>query len=201
MSRSRADAGHLAMKPTKMFGAIMEVFNAPAYALALSLVEQAPHAAVLEIGFGSGRFLELLLKRHKTMRACGVDPTPAMLELARRKPGLKRAGDRADLRLGEASRLAWPDAYFDAVLAIHSFQFWSPPETCVAEVRRVLKPGARLILVLRDHATRAPDWLPNPISRSGREAEDTIALLAQTGFRDIDPAGSAGSSRALVAAA
>jgi SAM-dependent methyltransferase len=200
MTKATSDAGRLAMTPTKSFGLIMQVFNAPQYGLALSLLEQAPHSAVLEIGFGSGRFLDMMLGRDKAVTAYGVDPTPAMLDLARRKPKIKRADARADLRLGDAASLPWPAASVDAVLAIHSFQFWSPPEACVAEARRVLKPGGRLILVLRDHAAHAPDWLPNSISRSGREVELTVSLLKQGGFREVRIAGAAKTSQAIVAA-
>jgi ubiquinone/menaquinone biosynthesis C-methylase UbiE len=187
------------MTPTKSFGLIMQTFNARAYAFALSLLEQAPYSAVLEIGFGSGRFLETVLSCDKAVVIFGVDPTPAMFDLARRKPNIKRAGNRADIRIGDAAHLPWPAAHFDAVVAIHSFQFWRPPEACVAEAHRVLKPGGRLILVLRDHSAHAPSWLPNPISRSGREVEGALALLAQTGFTGEEVDARTSPTKAIVA--
>lgn len=88
-----------------------------------------------------------------------------------------------------------------AAVAIHSFQFWSPPEQGLAEVRRVLRPGGRLILLLRDHDRHAPHWLPNPVSRSGREVELTLTLPAGEGFYDVARAGDANGSQAIVAIA
>jgi SAM-dependent methyltransferase len=166
----------------RLFGAVMERMNAPVYRLALEMLAPAPDEAVLEIGFGTGRLVEMLLARVSHGRAAGVDPTETMLDVARGRRAVRAAAARVDLRLGEASHLPWPDASFDAALALHCFQFWPDPRAGVAEVHRVLRPGGRFVLVLREHGGGAPAWLPNPISRSGDEIAGTRACLAEGGF-------------------
>jgi hypothetical protein len=59
-----------------------------------------------------------------------------------------------------------------------------------------IRPQGRIAIVFRDHSSRAPDWLPNPISRSGREVESAISLLEKNGYKIIEHL-AAGSSRII----
>ena len=72
----------------------------------------------------------------------GIDKSAGMLELARR-----RLGDGADLQVAElGSPLPFPDDTFDDVtasLVLHYLEDWGP---ALAELRRVVKPGGRLIV-------------------------------------------------------
>ena len=89
---------------------------------------------------------------------------------------------QTDLRLGDVAALQWNNGCFDGVAALHSFQFWPAPERAITEIARTLKPGGRLVLVLRDHGTRPPGWLPNSLSRSVNETEAVIDLITQAGM-------------------
>jgi ubiquinone/menaquinone biosynthesis C-methylase UbiE len=134
----------LAMHPSgvmgRVFGVLMETINEPAYRAALKAVSPLPAERILEIGFGTGRFAELLLESDPTATVAGVDPTATMVETANRRRKIRAAGPRADLRLGDASALPWPDGHFNAVVALHSFQFWPDPSRAVREIRRVSAP-------------------------------------------------------------
>lgn len=174
---------HLAMTPTKLFGRLMEAMNAAAYREAIQGLPA--RGAVLEIGFGTGRFLEMLAASGSYALIAGIDPTPAMVAMAGARPALRQPGSQADIRLGTAESLPWGEATFDAVVAIHCFQFWSDPHAAVQEVRRVLKTGGLLRLVLRAHGAHPPDWLPNPISRAGDEDAGASALLSAAAFEAV----------------
>ena len=95
---------------------------------------------VLDAGCGSGPLADDL--RAKGALVAGFDSSPAMLELAR-----QRLGEGADLRVADLSQpLPYADGEFDDVvvsLVLHYLQDWSAP---LAELRRVLKPGGRLLL-------------------------------------------------------
>ncbi len=189
----------LPMSPTPWFGRIMEWFNGPTYRLAFKLIDAPSGASFLEIGFGSGRLLEMLARRIQDVHLAGIEPTQAMLNMAQSRPSLRKLGPRLDLQLGTPDLLSWEDGAFDAVAALHCFQFWSDPDICAREIHRVLKPDGRFVLILRNHEQHAPDWLPNPISRSGAEYEGARRLLVDAGFSDVRGAGQAGSSKAIVA--
>ncbi|MBY0421963.1 MAG: class I SAM-dependent methyltransferase [Parvularculaceae bacterium] len=188
------------MRPNGVFGILMEVYNRPVYRRALEAVDLPRGGRLFEIGFGTGACLAAFLEKRPDIEVAGVDPTPDMLRAALAKPAIRRAGPRARLQLGTAQSLDWPDATFDAALAIHSFQFWSPPEEGLHETLRVLKPRGRLYLFLRDHSRGAPDWLPNPISRGGDEPADTMVAARRCGFAEAIEAPGKGSTRLVIAA-
>lgn len=170
----------LPMSPTKWFGRVMEAINAPAYVAATSRLPL--EGAALEIGFGTGKVIEILLKRGRYELVAGVDPTPEMVDFALKRSVVRQAGARVDLRLGSDAVLPWPECSFSVVLALHCFQFWSDPTRSMREVRRVLRPEGVFRLVLRDHGKTPPAWLPNPISRSGDEIGGLRELLQSSRF-------------------
>lgn len=183
----------------RIFGKMMEAMNENAYQRALSLLDAARDAAVVEIGFGTGRLVELLLERAPDGRIAGVDPAATMVDVARSRSAIRGAGERVDLRLGEAARLPWADASFDAALALHCFQFWADPIAVAREVLRVLRPGGRFVVVLREHPPgRAPAWLPNPISRGPDECAGARECLREAGFV-VQDAGTSSAADEIVA--
>ncbi|MDF9277109.1 methyltransferase domain-containing protein [Arthrobacter sp. EH-1B-1] len=106
----------------------------------LALAGDVDGHRVLDAGCGSGPLAAALKAKGAIMT--GFDSSPAMLELAR-----QRLGATANLCLADLGKsLPFADDSFDDVvssLVLHYLEDWSGP---LAEVRRVLKPGGRLIL-------------------------------------------------------
>lgn len=172
----------LPMMPTKAFAQVMALTNGAAYAAAVANLPNAPRLRILEIGFGSGAWLQRALKEMPTCSIAGIDPTQDMVELATARLSRYIAEGRVRLARAGAESIPFEDASFDAVAAIHSFQFWADPHHALGEVARVLAPKGRIILVLRNHQTHAPSWLPNPISRSSDEVGAAANALRTIGF-------------------
>lgn len=99
-----------------------------------------PGAKVLEIGCGDGGGAGIFSRRFAPSLYHGLDVDPAMVRVAAgRRKG--RAGDGRLFVLGDAERLPYRDAAFDAVVnfgIIHHLPDWRKG---VAEVARVLRPG------------------------------------------------------------
>ena len=180
----------------KLFGKLMELTNTDAYQKTIRALAPSDNERFLEIGFGTGYCAQMLLSTTTGTFVAGVDPTETMVKTARSRLLKKGLGDRIDIRQGTDDSLPWRDGYFDAVIAIHSFQFWPDPHKSIVEINRILRPQGRIIIAFRDHSTRAPDWLPNPISRSGREIDAAISLLAKHGYQTTERI-AAGSSRII----
>jgi ubiquinone/menaquinone biosynthesis C-methylase UbiE len=97
---------------------------------------------VLEIAIGTGRNLPFY---PADVRLTGVDLTPAMLEIARQRASA--LGREVDLRVGDAEALEFPDGRFDTVVATLALCTIPDDRRTVAEIRRVLRPGGRLLLL------------------------------------------------------
>jgi SAM-dependent methyltransferase len=117
----------------------------------LALAGDVAGRRILDAGCGAGPLLAAL--RDGGAIVAGFDKSAAMVELARR-----RLGDDADLLVAELGRpLPFPDGTFDDVtasLVLHYLQDWGP---ALAELRRVLKPGGRLIVSV-DHPFAVNLW-------------------------------------------
>lgn len=106
----------------------------------LALAGDVDGYRVLDAGCGSGLLASAL--RTKGAQVTGFDASPAMVDLARERLGEGTAIHLADL----AERLPFEDAAFDDVvssLVLHYLPDWAAP---LAEMRRVLRPGGRLLL-------------------------------------------------------
>jgi SAM-dependent methyltransferase len=102
------------------------------------------HGEVLEVAVGTGRNFPFYPER---VRLTGIDLSPAMLEIARKKAD--ELGLDADLGEGDAQELPFPDASFDAVVCTLSLCTIPDDRRPVAEMKRVLRPRGRLLLL--DH--------------------------------------------------
>jgi len=102
---------------------------------ALGTVDWAGDEAVLDIGAGTGKY-------YRQLQQLGIDYTGIDLS-----PNLLRAhpSGAERLALGDAPRLPFRSAQFDVVMANHVLYHMADIDACLREIKRVLKPGGRLL--------------------------------------------------------
>jgi ubiquinone/menaquinone biosynthesis C-methylase UbiE len=144
--------------------------------------------AVLDIGCGTGS-LAIAARRHVGAAGTvhGIDASPEMIAGAITKAN--KAGLDVVFQEAVVEALPFPDARFDVVLSTLMLHHL-PREArrqCAREVRRVLKPGGRLLAVDFVRATEGPKTLIGHIHRhGGLQLSDLTTVLSDAGLRVAD---------------
>jgi len=99
---------------------------------------------VLEVAIGTGRNLPCY---PESVRLVGIDFSPAMVDIARAHA--EELGLDVDLRQGDAQDLDFPDESFDSVVCTLALCCIQDTRRAISEMRRVLRPGGKLLLL--DH--------------------------------------------------
>ncbi|MDE3724966.1 methyltransferase domain-containing protein [Nocardiopsis sp. N85] len=159
---------------------------------ARELLRADPGDAVVDVGCGGGRATGELAAAGT--RAVGVDLDPVMLDAAR------AAHPGAEFRHGDAYRLPLSDGSMRGYRAEKVYHSLDDPLRALAEARRVLAPGGRVVLLGQDwDAYMVDSDDPDTTRRIIAAYADTMAdpraprrqraLLASAGFTDIETEG------------
>jgi ubiquinone/menaquinone biosynthesis C-methylase UbiE len=152
----------------RLGGVIMARVNRDAAAQAIELLDPRPGDKILEVGFGPGVAIELLLQRVPAGFVAGIDYSQEMLAQAAARNAAALRDRKIDLRYGSAERLPYADASFDKALAINSMQAWPDARAGLRQIHRVLKHGGTVVLAFTVD--------------SGQSQQGVTELLAAAGF-------------------
>jgi ubiquinone/menaquinone biosynthesis C-methylase UbiE len=157
----------------------------------VALADLQPGAHVLDVGCGTGG---LAIAAAERVRATGtvyaVDASPEMV--ARAQHRVERAGVPVTVALAPVEALPYPAATFDVVLS--SLMLHHLPEDvraqAFAEIRRVLRPGGRLVAVdfepPRGRAARALTRLVLTGRMADYDVRTCLPLMRAAGFVDVE---------------
>lgn len=128
---------------------------APVYDRTFGIVTRmGRQRAVAEVNRGQGRVLEVgvgtglsLPGYAPHLEVTGIDYSDDMLAIARDRVTREGLTQVRELRQMDARRLDFPDAHFDWVVAMYLVSVVPDPETVIAEISRVCKPGGQVIIV------------------------------------------------------
>jgi demethylmenaquinone methyltransferase/2-methoxy-6-polyprenyl-1,4-benzoquinol methylase/phosphoethanolamine N-methyltransferase len=171
--------------------------------LPLDIASLRPGERVLDVGCGTGDLALAAAKRVGLQGAvCGIDASPEMIDVASRKArSIAGSVGLAQFKVEPVEALSFPDESFDVVLS--SLMMHHLPgdlkRRALAEIRRVLRSGGRLVIVDLQATTKQPrPWEPGWLimNRHGmhsvteaqvRTGQHTLAqLLREAGFEAVD---------------
>jgi SAM-dependent methyltransferase len=140
-----------ARKPTGAFGRLfargMNVGHWPTIQWGLGHVDIGRADVILDVGCGGGKLIRHMAGLAQEGKVYGIDYSEASVAAA---SGFNRrlvAAGRVDIRHGSVASLPFPEATFDLVTAAETSYFWPDLVENLREIRRVLKPGGRLLLI------------------------------------------------------
>jgi len=97
---------------------------------------------LLEVGYGSGVFLPELARRCRALYGVDIHQEPDRVAAA-----LAKLDVRASLSTASAEAMPFEDGFFDAVVAVSSFEFIADPDRACREIARVLGPRGSFVVV------------------------------------------------------
>lgn len=125
-----------------------------AVALLKAALPGRPHE-LLDVATGTGDLaIEALSLQPDSI--IGVDISEGMLELGREKLRTQYLDDRIELRQGDSAAMSFEDDRFDGALVAFGVRNFEDLGAGLAEIRRVLKPGAPLVVLEFSHPTAFP---------------------------------------------
>ena len=132
-----------------VYDLLAESSEEPVRAAALQKLGCAPGERVLEVGFGTGHSLVALAEAVGPAGfVYGIDISEEMVKRARALLARRGLEARTELSRGDAERLPYADAFMDAVFMSFTLELFDTPAIprVLAECRRVLRPGARIVV-------------------------------------------------------
>ena len=115
---------------------------------AIRLMQGRERGRALDIGSGPGQIVLKLARRLTRWKFVGVDRSETMI--ARAQENLAAAGGevagRVEFQSADGNRLPFPDASFDLVMCNSVLHHFEEPRNLLAEMARVAKPGAAILL-------------------------------------------------------
>lgn len=148
-------------------------------------VEEAglkPDDCVLDFGYGSITAVREATRLATSGIIIGVDPSPAMIRIAKEKSADPTAAGRIRFLLGSAERLPVETDTVTVALAINSVHHWVDLPGGLAKIRRVLRPGGRPIF-----GEEIADDQANGSGEGDYQQDINLILppLEKAGFTDI----------------
>lgn len=123
---------------------------------ALGYLKQHRPKLMLDIATGTGDFAIMANKRLQPEKIIGIDISEGMLEVGRQKIAKQGLTDKITLQLGDSETISFPDQTFDAITVAFGVRNFENLEKGLAEMRRVLKPGAKLVILEFSNPTVFP---------------------------------------------
>ncbi len=154
LSRLRRVLSDQLSRPSGLAGRVvaagMNRGNRDFNARAIERLDVRPGTRVLDLGFGGGLTFGPLLERGATV--VGVDRASDMVAAASARHRAEVEAGRVAVHTGDVLALPLEDAAVDRVLTVNTVYFWRDLAPALGEVHRVLAPGGRVVIGIRDGA-------------------------------------------------
>ena len=163
----------------------MNIGHKSIYSKVAKVLELRPEDDLLEVGCGNGYFLKKYASHVHSV--AGLDLSELSVKMAKEKHRDRIKAETAEFVQGEASQLPWEDGKFSVVITMGSFIAFPKPLESLKEMRRVLRPGGRVLVSIE---WNAEDGLDHTREVKGYgmwlwTEDDVRTVMKEAGFSDI----------------
>lgn len=120
------------------------------------LVEEISPKKVLDIATGTGDLAIQIAKKSGDASVTGLDISPGMLEVGKRKVREKDLEHQIEMVVGDSEALPFEENSYDAITVAFGVRNFENLEKGLSEILRVLRPGGRLVILETSVPTKAP---------------------------------------------
>jgi ubiquinone/menaquinone biosynthesis C-methylase UbiE len=151
----------------------------------LRMIQPQAGDAALDVACGPGLLACALARR--VSHATGIDLTPAMLEQARRNQR-EQGIDNVSWNCGDVTAMPYRDHTFDIATCRFAFHHFPLPLPVLREMRRVCRPGGRVLVVdsapaeAKADAFNAMEQLRDPSHTRAMPVEELSSLFSEAGL-------------------
>ncbi|MBP5721593.1 MAG: class I SAM-dependent methyltransferase [Bacteroidales bacterium] len=142
---------------------------------------------ILDIGCGGGANLQRLMQRSVDSKVTGVDYSSVSVEKSKKVNAEAIANGRCQVLEASVALLPFKDETFSMATAFETVYFWPDIEKSFAEVRRVLVPGGKFLIVNEDDGLSGNNdkWEKMIEGMHTYTPDELKTHLSAAGFKDI----------------
>jgi ubiquinone/menaquinone biosynthesis C-methylase UbiE len=176
--------------PGRMIARSMNVQHSGVTDWGLQHVRLDKRFTMLDVGCGGGATIRKLAAVATQGKVHGIDYSAASVATARRTNAREIESGRVDIQQGSVSHLPFPESTFDVVTAVETHYYWPDLVSDLREVRRVLKPGGKFVLIAETYKGRRFDFAYRPTMMLLRATYLTVDehrdALTAAGYSNIE---------------
>ncbi len=129
---------------------IADAMNESHFALTSWGMEQisiAPDSIILDVGCGGGRTIHRMAAIASEGKVCGIDYSPDCVAWSKAYNADWIKEGRVEILHASVNEIPFADHHFDIVTAVETVYFWPDLAACFKEIKRVLKPAGKFIII------------------------------------------------------
>lgn len=176
------------------YAKLMRRITMPMYRkVAEEIGEHLQDGPVLDLGTGHGTLLiEIARRSNSHTHLYGIDQSPNVLSLGQRLIDAEGFSDRIHLSQGWVESLPYEENSMETVVSTGSICYWSDLPRCFQSIRRILKPGGRMIVYeqlpvrsLRDLYDSLIRYRINGLGLPGRTLDEYKQAIGESGWKQL----------------
>ena len=131
----------------KLVAKMMNLHHAKLTLWGLSKVAIDSDHVVLDVGCGGGKTVNKLAELVPKGKVFGIDHSIDMINFSKKINNKLIGQNRVEIIECSVEKMSFEDNFFDLVTAFETYYFWTNFPAALKEIKRVLKPGKKLLLV------------------------------------------------------